>query len=231
MKKTLWIAVAGALVASVVAASAAEVLSANAVGYIKRTLPGAGGLQTFSTPLNPMSGTLVFSNISVAADAAAGTRVYFWSTNGTPAWVGGVKAGTTLASWGTWANYPLQPGEAFFLKSPAAAAAKELTITGEVPDDATIAKGMLGGGNLNLLANPYPVDTTFGATTNALLAAAGSRVYFWNGTAWVGGVKAGTTVASWGTWANYPIAAGEGYMLKENGSSRTWSDTKPYSWP
>ena len=34
MKKTLWIAIAGVLVASVIAASAQEVLSANAVGYI-----------------------------------------------------------------------------------------------------------------------------------------------------------------------------------------------------
>ena len=42
MKKTLWIAIAGALAASVIAASAQEVLSANAVGYIKKTLPAGG---------------------------------------------------------------------------------------------------------------------------------------------------------------------------------------------
>ena len=36
MKKSLWVAIAGALAISVVAASAQEVLSANTIGYIKK---------------------------------------------------------------------------------------------------------------------------------------------------------------------------------------------------
>ena len=45
MRKSLWLAIAGALVVSVVAASAqSEVLSANAVGYIKINLPAGGKL-------------------------------------------------------------------------------------------------------------------------------------------------------------------------------------------
>ena len=38
----------GAFAASIDAASAQEVLSANAVGYIKRTIPAGGGFQTFA---------------------------------------------------------------------------------------------------------------------------------------------------------------------------------------
>ena len=59
MKKTLWIAIAGALVASVIAASAQEVLSANAVGYIKKTLPAGGKLVALSAPLNSMTAATI----------------------------------------------------------------------------------------------------------------------------------------------------------------------------
>jgi hypothetical protein len=89
MKKTLWILMAGALIASVVAASAQEVLSANAVGYIKKTLPANGQLVALSVPLDSMTeADIVFGRTSVAQEAPVGSWAYFWTG---ASWAGGTK--------------------------------------------------------------------------------------------------------------------------------------------
>ena len=115
MKKTLWIAMAGALVASVVAASAQEVLSANAVGYIKKTLPASGGMVMMSIPLDSMTETnIVFGRTSVAQEAAQSSVVYFWNEAG-QSWGGGTKG---IKGWAAGqSNRVVAAGEGFFLKA------------------------------------------------------------------------------------------------------------------
>ena len=81
MKKTLWIAIVGALAASVVAASAQEVLSANAVGYIKKTLPADAKFIMVTVPLNSMTeSSNLFGRTSIAQEAPQGSTVYFWNS-------------------------------------------------------------------------------------------------------------------------------------------------------
>lgn len=225
MKKTLWIAIAGVLVASVIAASAQEVLSANAVGYIKKTIPAAGGLVPVSIPLNSMTESqIVFGRTSVAAEAPVGSVVFFWT--GTE-WSGGGKGAKGWAA--AQSNKVVGVGEAFFLKGAAGDVAREVTITGEVPDDATLSKAVTGGGNLNPLANPYPVDFKFGESALAANAAAGSVVFFWTGSEWSGGGKGAKGWAA--AQSNQIVKAGEGFFLKEVGASGAWVASKPYTWP
>ena len=115
MKKTLWIAMVGALVASVVAASAqTEVLSANAVGYIKKSLPAGGDLVAMSIPLDSMTETnIVFGRTSVAQEAPVGAIVSFWD-EGAQVWVGGAKSGK---GWSPGqSNKVVAAGESFFLR-------------------------------------------------------------------------------------------------------------------
>ena len=116
MKKTMWIAMVGAFAASIVAASAQEVLSANAVGYIKRTIPAGGGFQTFAVSLNSMTeSSNVFGRTSIAAEAPRGTTVYFWNTTPTPGWASSVKG---LAGWNAaYSNRVILPGEGFMMRS------------------------------------------------------------------------------------------------------------------
>jgi len=98
MKKSLWIAIAGALAVSVAAASAQEVLSANTIGYIKKQLPAGGNLITVSVPLfNMTAANNVFSNLSLAAEAPAGSVASFWDAND-QRWVGGSKGKTWAAN-------------------------------------------------------------------------------------------------------------------------------------
>ena len=234
MKKTLWIAMAGALVASVVAASAQEVLSANAVGYIKKTMPANGGLTMVSIPLDSMTETnIVFGRTSVAQEAAQSSVVYFWNEAG-QSWGGGTKG---IKGWAAGqSNRVVAAGEAFFLKSPTnAAAPADVTITGEVPPtigQPIISKNVLGLGNLTTLGNPYPVDFKFGESQVAIDSVQGSQVFFWNPEQnWTIGLKG---IKGWASGAsNRVVSAGEGFFLKaSNATSFAWTEpVAPYTWP
>jgi hypothetical protein len=236
MKKTLWIAMVGALVASVVAASAQEVLSANAVGYIKKTLPAEGKLVAMSIPLDSMTeADIVFGRTSVANEAPPGTWVYFWDETA-QIWSGGAKS---AAGGGRWAaaqsNHVCLPGEGFFMKGALTNAGPvDITITGEVPADASLARALPGGLRLGTVANPFPVDFKFGESTLALDAAPGTWVYFWDETAqiWSGGAK---SAAGGGRWAaaqsNRVVLAGESFFMKDIGTNTVWTNARPYTWP
>lgn len=229
MKKTLWIAIAVALVASVIAASA-QVLSANAVGYIKKTLPAGGKLIALSAPLNSMTDTnIVFGDTSIAAEAPVGSVVYFWDEV-LQVWSGGSKSGKGWS--GGESNRVIVPGEAFFLKGdPAAVSDVEVTITGEVPDDAQLSRAIVGGAALGTVGNPYPVDFVFGESDVAINAAVGSVVYFWDEAlqVWSGGAKSGK---GWsGGESNHVVLAAEGFFLKDAGAGTSWDENKPYTWP
>ena len=230
MKKTLWIAIAGALAASAIAASAQEVLSANAVGYIKKTLPANGKLIALSAPLNSMTeSSIVFGRTSIAQEAPQGSWVYFWDP-ALQGWSGGSKSGK---GWGgAQSNKVIASGEAFFMKgNPADAVAREITITGEVPDDAALARAIPGGNALGTIGNPFPVDFKFGTSSIASNATQGSWVYFWDEAlqGWSGGSKSGK---GWGgAQSNRVVLAAEGFFLKEAGTLNMWTNSKPYTWP
>jgi len=224
MKKTLWIAIVGALAASVIAASAQEVLSANAVGYIKKTLPANGGLVALSIPLDNMTeASNVFGRTSVAQEAPVNAWAFFWT--GT-SWAGGFK---TTKGWGGLSNRVIASGEAFFMKGdPADGVAREVTITGEVPADSYRTRAITGSSNLTTVANPFPVDFTFGSSSIASNASVNSWAFFWTGTSWAGGFK---TTKGWGGLGNRMVLAAEGFFLKEVNAGFVWTNAKPYTWP
>ena len=233
MKKTMWIAIAGALAVSVLAASAQEVLSANTIGYIKKQLPPGGKMISLTVPLFSMTeGSNVFGRTSFAQEAPNGSGVYFWNES-LQTWGGGTKS-----TKGTWApaqsNYVIKAGEGFFLKSPTnSVVATEITIAGEVPALASQTRSVAGAASLGTVGNPYPADFKFGESVLAKNAANGSWVYFWDETlqTWGGGSK-----STKGAWAplqsNYVVKATEGFFLKtSNATSWVWTNAKPYTWP
>ena len=235
MKKTLWIAMVGALAVSVVAASAQEVLSANAVGYIKKTLPAQGGLVMMSIPLDSMTDTnIIFGRTSVAQEAPQSSTVYFWN-EGSQTWGAGAKG---IKGWASaQSNRVVAAGEAFFLKSPTNAVDPiDVTITGEVPPtigQPMLSRGVIAQGQLGTLGNPYPVDFTFGQSQVAKDAAQGSVVYFWSEASqtWGAGAKG---LKGWASaQSNRVVSAGEGFFLKaSNATSFAWTEpAAPYTWP
>ena len=236
MKKTLWIAMVGALAASVIAASAQEVLSANAVGYIKKTLPANGKLIALSAPLDSMTETeVVFGRTSIAQEAPIGSIVYFWDTV-LQTWSPNVKSAAGGGRWPAGAsNRVVASGEAFFLKgNPTDGTAREITITGEVPADAALGRAVAGGNTLGTVGNPFPVDFKFGTSSLASNAAVGSVVYFWDEAlqTWSPSVKSAAGGGRWPAGAsNRVVLAAEGFFLREPSSGYVWTNTKPYTWP
>ncbi len=232
MKKSLWVAMIGALAVSVVAASAQEVLSANTIGYIKRQLPAGGDLITVSVPLfNMTAPNNVFSNLSVAAEVPTLSSASFWDP-GTQSW----NSGTKKAKGGWDANVATQivgVGEFFFVKGPATSTVPtEITIAGEVPDVATQIRAIPGSSSLGSMANPYPADFVFGTSSLASNATVLSSVSIWDAgsQSWNSGTKKAK-----GGWdsnvATARVAATEGFFLKEVGTVTSWTNTKPYTWP
>ena len=229
MKKALWIVMAASLAVAVSAASAqTEVLSANAVGYIKKTLPPGGDWVAMSIPLDSMTNAnLVFGETSVAEEAPVGSEVAFWD----PIGQGWVIGGKSSKGWGSYGTQVILPGEGFFLKGdPVAVSDAEVTITGEVPPDAQISRAVPAGDGFGALANPYPVDFVFGTSSLASNAPVGSEVAFWDvdSQGWIIGSKSSK---GWGSYGDQLILAGEGFFLKAPGSSFNWDADKPYTWP
>lgn len=232
MKKSLWVAIAGALAVSVVAASAQEVLSANTIGYIKKQLPAEGKLITVSVPLNNMTAVNnVFSNLSLAAEAPFGSVASFWNPVA-QSWSIGIRK--TKGGWDSnVATQIVASGEFFFIRGPATSAVPtEITIAGEVPDVATLTRAIPGGNALGSMANPYPADFVFGTSSLASNATLGSTVSLWNPVAqsWNIGIKKAK-----GGWdsnvATARVAATEGFFLREYATVTTWTNSKPYTWP
>lgn len=228
MKKIL-LASALVLAIAVSAAVAQEVLSQNAVGYIK--VPTiAGKFISVAQPLNNMGkAENKFGETSIAQELPVGSTVFFWDSVAQN-WSGGVKAGGTKGWAGGQSNRVIAAGEGFFIKSPTNG---EVTITGEVPDEAQLTRTIPGNGAFGTLANPYPVDFKFGESDAAKNASVGSTVFFWDLVAqnWSGGVKAGGTKGWAGGQSNRVVQAGEGYFLKEAAAVTTVTTEKPYTWP
>ena len=224
MKKIL-LASALVLAIAVSAAVAQEVLSQNAVGYIKvPTL--AGKFVAVAQPLNNMGKVEnKFGETSIAQELPVGSTVFFWSPEG-QGWSGGLKSGKGWAP--AQSNKVIAAGEGFFIKSPQNG---EVTITGEVPDEAQLSRVIPGGGAFGSLANPYPVDFKFGESDAAKNASVGSTVFFWSidGQGWSGG---GKSLKGWQpAESNKFVAAGEGFFLKEAEGVTTITTVKPYTWP
>lgn len=224
MKKIL-LASALVLAIAVSAAVAQEVLSQNAVGYIKVNLP-AGKFVSVAQPLNNMGkAENKFGETSIAQEAPLGTIVYFWSPEN-QGWSGGGKSGKGWAPGQS--NKVIAAGEGFFIKSPQDG---EVTITGEVPDEPSLDRVIPGNKAFGSLANPYPVDFKFGESDVAKNASLGSIVYFWSieNQGWSGGGKSGKGWAP--GQSNRVVAAGEGFFLKEAEGVTTITTVKPYTWP
>lgn len=231
-RQVFGLVVAGLLagfVSSAVAQSATA-YSSTAVGVIKRTLP-AGKLVSISVPLDQDSDEgqgFIFQSVPAISNLPNGTIVNFWDAENQK-WIPQNKS--AKSGWGAEKNRRILPGECFFIKNNQSTNI-ELIISGEVPNDATISRG-LPVGALQSVANPYPVPMIL---TNFAFASAlpnGSIANFWDveNQKWIPQNK--SSKSGWGAEKNREIAPGEGFFVKPNTNSTvtTWTESRPYSWP
>lgn len=225
MKKITAILLGTLIVSSAALANTNQVLSKNAVGYVKRTVPG-GGLDLMTVPFVNLSqvNNTVSNTFPSATD---GTQISLWSQ-------GSQTYRTFIKAKGTWGNpgtNVLARGDAVFFRSPSAST-QEVFIMGEVPDSATAPTTtvtVISG--LNAVGLGYPVSTSWTGTTLAASLPDGSQISVWNGSAYTTIIKA---KGSWGASGNsLVIDPGDGFFVRSPVGAPTinWNQTKPYTWP
>lgn len=228
MKKTLWIAIVGALAASVIAASAqTEVLSGNAVGYIKVDI--GTDLTMINMPFDDMSSVpVMFTNAIGTQVSGVGAVLYDWNGLSWDEYTWKTKGG-----WVDAESVILVPGKAYFLKRPTSwAGTSNVTLTGEVPMATNTPRTVTGSGNLNTVGFSYPVTIPFTNTVLAVEGAgAGAVLYAWNGLSW--DEFNWKTKGGWVDAARVNLEPGVGYFFKAPTASPgfTWSQVRPYTWP
>ena len=205
-----------------------EELSADALGYAKRTVP-ARKWQIVSMPFRNFhsgDGTYKFGETPVADDLPQGSSVLFWDGE-KQAWTGGGKSAKGWAP--AQANHVIGTGEAFFVRNNSDADLK-VTAAGVLPKEAKLSRSYAGGSVWSVMAPMYPCPVKFGETALENQLPQGSTVQFWDADdqIWSGGNKSGKGWSS--GQANHVVEVGEGFFIR-TGNEGTWEHEKPYTWP
>lgn len=230
MKKLL-VAALGLAVATSAFAQTNQVLSRNAVGYIKTTTK-PNSLYLLSAPfVNIADGTDKHSLTNLLAGVPNGTIVSAWD-DAAQGYVSYTKSGRGV--WGASAQTSkIARGSAFFVRIPAGAGTNDVYIMGEVPDATTApttTQSRVAG--LSFSAHPYPVAVSFTGTAFAVAAPNGTIVSAWDATSqsYNSYTKSGRGV--WGANAQTStVAAGQGMIIRSGAAGNNWTEVKPYTWP
>ncbi len=228
MKKIIVIAVCLTLAASVWAQD--QVLSKNAVGYVKVAVPSSPNWGLFLNNFNPMNATSTTVSQIMSDQVPVGTKVYVWDLVGQTYRIATFLAGKSGNTWTP--DYEIAEGAGFFAQAPATEATTNypVFILGEVPDDSAIDVGLKEG--FNLIGYMFPVDQPWTNMNLAKSADVGDKVYVWTGYGYdIGTFLAGKSGNYWSN-PNAVLSPGAAFFYsKTTAGGKTWSETKPYTWP
>ena len=238
MKKLLGIACVVAVTAPLAFAQT-NVLSQNAVGYVRVTVPGSGDLNLCRLDFLPLD-PLVPNNVAnvVGDQLPAGSSAFIWDST-----LNGGVGGYVLVAKGARAGWPttgagameIDQGVAFWLKTPEA----DLTdynvyLMGEVPgaNNDSETKTIAGLQGLDAVGYPYPAAIAFGDTTLQTALPGGATVFFWDVDAqgyqfFSKGARAGWTAEA----LDFVIEPGTSFWVQNPGAAVDWTEVKPYVWP
>lgn len=229
MKKLIWV-VAVLLIAQAAANAQTQVLSRNAVGYVKITAE-RGKLVLGRSDFESLdgSGGIAVSNL-FGDQVPANTTVYLWDRV-----TASYKSVTKLArgGWGSAGSNRVQRGEGFWLKVPAAASNEtyDVFLMGEVPDRYTAPTTTIPGlSGANMLGYPYPVQVYWTNTVLAMTSPPNSSLFLWNPTSQAYQSYTKLARGGWGTGSNIVLQPGQGFWFRTT-SSVSWVEIKPYTWP
>ena len=225
MKRILVVALALAFIGGIAFGDPTnQVLSKNAVGYVKVTIP-RGALMMMQTPFESLSGAIDYSTGELlGSNVPNGTSIYFWNQNSQEY----VSERFISSRWQPGTNR-FERGEGLFMAIPATAGSNsyDIFLMGEVPDtlnaptsDTAFVQG------LQMIGYMYP--TAIALTNSALtnIAKRGDSIYFWKEDQTWGSER---FISRWqpGTLVLQP---GQAYYYSTTNAT-TWSESKPYTWP
>ncbi|MCO5045841.1 MAG: hypothetical protein M9935_11315 [Kiritimatiellae bacterium] len=230
MKSKLAVLVGALLLAGSAYAQTNQVLSVNAVGYVKVDLIATNKIHMLRNDFVGLDSPAVISN--VLASLPVGTQVILWD-KGAQAYRPAFNK--TVIGFGANGTNPLPRGQGFIVRTPSSAtnvATIPLYILGEVPDSVTASTTTTYVVNgINLEGYPYPVSTKW---TNTALSAAlpvGSQVVIWNPLSQSYAAAINKTVIGWGPSGNaLSLNPGQGYFVRTS-TNVVVNQVKPYTWP
>lgn len=225
MKKLLSL-VAAALVMGTMAYGQTNVLSQNAVGYVKVTVD-AGDLALVRNDFVNIDGSPVTIPTLLGDQVPANSVAHVWDR------VGGSYASVTKGGrgWPAGATNELMRGDAFFLQIPAAAAeaSYDVYLLGEVPAD---AEATVANIQVDAIGYPYPAAVNWTATTLSESMAASDTLHVWDQATqtYVSITKGGR---GWPAAADtVVIEPGQAFWVETAAATPAdWTETKPYDWP
>lgn len=225
MKRMLSLVI-GALVMGTMAFGQ-NVLSQNAVGYIKKSI-NPGEFAYIQSPFVKIDGSGNFTVSELLPDVPNQTNVLLWDT------AAQAYIQLTKNFLGAWNDDPEVPrGEAFFVQIPASAGAPvDVYLLGEVPGatsypstSTTLVEGFTA------LGVPYPVATTIEASGLNAAIPNNNSVLLWDAVA-QGYLQVSKNFL--GTWApaNTVIEPGDGFFVSlSDPAGATYNEVVPYSYP
>lgn len=230
MKKLL-VAALGLAVATSAFAQTNQVLSRNAVGYIKTTTE-PNKIYLLSAPfVNIADGTDKHSVTNLLAGVPNSTVVSLWDDTA-QAYVGYSKS--VRGVWDAAAQTSVVGrGTAFFVRIPGSAGTNDLYIMGEVPDATTAPTTTQSrASGLSFRGHPYPVAVAFTGTAFAVAAPNSTVVSIWDSASqsYIGYSKSVRGVWDAGAQAA-TLEAGQGLIVRSAAAPNNWTEVKPYTWP
>ena len=226
MKKTIVIALGLAVMSGSAFAQTNQVLSRNAVGYVKIEAVRSNFHFVANNFFDLNGGPVTVTNL-IGNQVPNGTALFLWDSaaqayrfenKGFSGWVPGTNR--------------LNTGRGFWLKIPPTAPSNsyQVYLMGEVPDKNTSPTSsfpIVTG--FNMVSMPYPVSTKFTNTAIAKAAGNGDAAFFWNPVA-QSYVFENRGFAGWQPGTNV-VNPGQGFWYKRAGSQTNWVEPKPYTWP
>jgi len=234
MRKTLMLIGCAMLVAPM---SFGQVLSANAVGYVKKTVdPGTLDLLRYDFLALDGSPTLV-GDVFPADSTPANTRVFLWEATSQQFSIETLVSDKTGTAWSPGTG-EIGPGDGFFVSIDGAEAAPvDLVMVGEVPgsnnnsDSASIP--VVEG--LSLVGFPYPTTVAWTDTTLAQSAAPGDRLFTWDSANQQYNIDTYVSDKTGEAWSpgDKILEPGQGFFYARTigAGAVSWDEFKPYSWP
>lgn len=229
MKKITAILLGTLLASSAALAQTNQVLSRNAVGYVKIPLQ-SNKLYLVSNPFFSLqAGPVLVSNVFAAVPP--GTVISVWN-EGTQTYVDYLR--NTRGAWvGAAATATIARADGIFIDTPATNAPVDLFFMGEVPDRFTAPSNLVQRvPGLAMIGHPYPVTTRLTNTVMAQQVPAGTVISVWDPS--IDNYR-NFLKNSRGTWVGDALTAdlqpGQGLVISSTNAANSWYETKPYTWP
>lgn len=245
-----------ALAGTMAQAQVTQVVSRNAVGYVRLDVP-AGGLNLAAIPFFEVGddgqhtvGEIFGGQLNAGFSFSAADNILKWdksNQNYIIFWKSAIGGQWRQFPEGTETTNTINPGEAFFISSRAVTD-QVVYMMGEVPDANTVPGGnasVEGVEGLTMMSYAFPTEV---AVTNTSLDDTAAKGFSFSAAdnilAW--DVTNQSYVIYWvsqisGSWRKFPegtdttdtFKPGQGifYSRRPGQGSFTWTEAKPYTWP